>query len=31
MQSFDIVAGFVSCNDDEIEVVVDNTGEGFGD
>ncbi|NCD16377.1 MAG: F0F1 ATP synthase subunit epsilon [Actinobacteria bacterium] len=31
VQSFDIVAGFVSCNDDEIEVVVDNTGEGFGD
>lgn len=30
-QAFEIVAGFVSCNDDEVEVVVDNTGQGFGD
>lgn len=29
--SFRIVAGFVSCDQDEIEVVLDNTGEGYGD
>ena len=31
VNSFDIVAGFVSCNADEIEVVVDNTGQDLGD
>lgn len=29
--SFEIVAGFVSCDHDEIEVVLDNTGKGYGD
>ncbi|NLI18852.1 MAG: F0F1 ATP synthase subunit epsilon [Actinomycetales bacterium] len=29
--TFPIVAGFVSCDNDEIEVVLDNTGEGYGD
>ncbi len=29
--AFDVVAGFVSCDDDEIQVVLDNTGKGFGD
>lgn len=31
VSSFEVVAGFVSCNNDEIEIVVDDSGEGFGD
>lgn len=27
--AFEVVSGFVSCDDDQIEILVDNTGDGI--